>query len=447
MLNPSGVAVDPAGNIYICATYGLVNVVDTTGTIRTIAGDALAYPFNGDGPASTANLDAVRVAISPTGGIYITDYANDRIRQLIRINPASVAIVSGNNQTGTAGTPLSQPLVVKVTGSDGNPYAGATVAFTSSGNAAFNPPSAMTGADGSASTTVTLGSTVGAVNVIATVIGVAPVAFSLTATAPAPQPAISAGGVVSAGLSSPTVQIASPNAILSIFGQNFAPPGTSRKVSGGDLVNGLVPTNLIGVCVLFGAQPAPMFLVTPGQLNIQAPQLPASGSVTVQVITNCGATNQLMSNTATVPVQAAAPEFFYAAVNAGGKSPVAATDGVTMGGVGDPARLGAGFALGYPGEVVVIYATGLGVSNPAYEPGALPPVATPVTNVTVSIDGTPVAPSAIQYVGVTPLLAGVYQLNLQLPAGLTPGDHTITLSVNGASSPSGPYISTGPAPR
>jgi uncharacterized protein (TIGR03437 family) len=189
-----------------------------------------------------------------------------------------------------------------------------------------------------------------------------------------------------------------------------------------------------------------MFLVTPGQLNVQAPQLPASGSISVQVIANCDSANQVMSNAVTVAVQAAAPEFFYATSNANGKNPVAATDGVTMGGVGDPTRLGAGFALGYPGEVVVIYATGLGVSTPPYGPGALPPVASPVSNVTVSIDGVAVDPSAIQYVGVTPLLAGVYQLNLQLPAGLTPGDHAIAISVNGASSPAGPFISTGPAP-
>ena len=259
-------------------------------------------------------------------------------------------------------------------------------------------------------------------------------------------PQISSGDVVSAGLSSPPVQVASPNAILSIFGQNFAPAGASRKVSSGDLVNGLVPTNLAGVCVLFGAQRAPIFLVTPGQLNLQAPQLPASGSVTVQVVTNCDTASQSASATVTVPVQAAAPEFFYAASDANGKNPIAAADGVTLGGVGDPSRLGPGFALGYPGEIVVIYATGLGLSTPAYAPGQLPPAAAPVSGVTVLIDGAPVSPSAIQYVGVTPLLAGVYQLNLQLPAGLAPGDHTIAISVNGVSSPPGGYISTGLPP-
>jgi hypothetical protein len=65
----------------------------------------------------------------------------------------------------------------------------------------------------------------------------------------------------------------------------------------------------------------------------------------------------------------------------------------------------------------------------------LPPVASSVSNVSVSLDGTPVELSAIQYAGVTPL-----------PAGLPSGDHTITMSVNGICSPTGPYISTRPTP-
>jgi uncharacterized protein (TIGR03437 family) len=271
------------------------------------------------------------------------------------------------------------------------------------------------------------------------------VTFSLTATAPQVLPQIFSGGVVSAGLSVPAMQIAAPNAILSIFGQNFAPAGTSRKVSGGDLVNGSVPTNLVGVCVTFGTQRAPMFLVTPGQLNVQAPQLPASGTVTVQVIANCDMPNQSVSNTVNVAVQPAAPEFFYSSSSADGKNPIAATDGVTGGGVGDPARLGNGFALAYPGEIIQIYATGFGLTNPAFAPGQLPPSGAPVAGVSVNIDGVALDASAIQYAGVAPLNAGLYQLNVLLPAGILPGDHALTMSVNGVNSPAGSYISVGAA--
>ena len=40
----------------------------------------------------------------------------------------------------------------------------------------------------------------------------------------------------------------------------FAPDGTARQVGGDDLVDGKLPTNLIGVCVVFGTQRA-VFIV------------------------------------------------------------------------------------------------------------------------------------------------------------------------------------------
>jgi uncharacterized protein (TIGR03437 family) len=382
--------------------------------------------------ASVAGLTAVTFNLTAT---------------VVQTTPAALSIVSGNSQSGITGTTLAGKLTVEVTGSDGNPYPGATVTFAvASGSATLNPSTPQqTASDGTASTTATLGNTAGAVTVTASVTGLTTVTFSLTAM-PNNNPQISAGGVVSAGLSSPAIQVVSPNAILSIFGQNFAPAGTSRAVSGGDLVNGLVPTNLIGVCVMFGNAPAPIFLVTPGQLNIQAPQMPASGTVSVQVTTNCGTPlNQAVSNAITVTVAAAAPEFFYSSHSATGGNPIAAID-PNGGGVGDPARLGAGFRLAYPGEVIQAFATGLGLTNPAFGPGQLPPSGAQVTGLTVSIDGTALNAAAIQYAGVAPLNAGLYQLNIALPVGLTPGDHTITMSVNGASSPAGAYISVGTAP-
>jgi beta-glucosidase len=274
-----------------------------------------------------------------------------------------------------------------------------------------------------------------------------PSAIAASATQLLPQ--IFPGGVVSAGLSVPPIQVASPNAILSIFGQNVAPAGTLRKVSGGDLVNGLVPSNLIGVCVLFGAQRAPIFLVTPGQLNVQAPQLPASGTVAVQVITGCDTPSQTASNTVNVAVQAVAPEFFYAMYNANGKNPVAATDAITAAGVGDPARLGAGFAPAYPGEILTIYATGLGLTNPSFDPGQLPPAAAQVSGLIVTLDGEALDPTAIQYAGVTPQNAGLYQLNIVVPT-LASGDHSIVMTIDGVSSSAGAYLtvaSTGAAVR
>ena len=84
--------------------------------------------------------------------------------------PAGITIVSGSGQTGFTGAALSQPLVVKVTAADGTPLAGQTVDFTvTTGQATVNPASAITDANGLAQTQVTLGSTSGTVEVVATV--------------------------------------------------------------------------------------------------------------------------------------------------------------------------------------------------------------------------------------------------------------------------------------
>ena len=96
-------------------------------------------------------------------------------------------------------------------------------------------------------------------------------------------------------------------------------------------------------------------------------------------------------------------------------------------------------------RTITIYATGLGLTTPAFAAGQLPPNGAQARNVTVSMDGAALDSSAIQYAGVAPLNAGLYQLNVVLPASLTSGDHTITMAVSGQRSPAG-YISVGATP-
>ncbi len=143
-------------------------------------------------------------------------------------------------------------------------------------------------------------------------------------------------------------------------------------------------------------------------------------------------------------MQASSPEFFYWAHDATGKAPVVATDGLTNANVGDPVRLGVGFSPAYPGEIVVIYTTGLGLTTPSVPSGALAPGAAQVTGLSVTLDNSPLDPSAIQYAGVVPGSAGLYQLNLALPSTVSPGDHPITMTINGSTSPASAYLTVGP---
>ena len=189
--------------------------------------------------------------------IYIADTYNSRIRKMILNSPTSLSASGGDGQTGDAGSTLPKPLTVGITFRAGVNLAGIPVAFAvTSGAAALSAPTASTDANGVAGVGVTLGATPGVVVVTATLSGLPPVQFHLTATAASvpsgPVPTISAGGVVGAGSSRSSVTRISPGGFASVYGSNFAAPGTSRAVQAGDLVNGNLPTNLGGICVLAG---------------------------------------------------------------------------------------------------------------------------------------------------------------------------------------------------
>src|SRR5690349_18199216 len=68
----------------------------------------------------------------------------------------TISIVSGNNQTGTVGTPLANLLVVRVRNSAGSVVSGVTVNFAITlSNGSVSPVSAVTNSLGQASTRLT----------------------------------------------------------------------------------------------------------------------------------------------------------------------------------------------------------------------------------------------------------------------------------------------------
>jgi adhesin/invasin len=98
--------------------------------------------------------------------------------------PSTLNVVSGSGQSGTVGTGLAGPLVVKVADAYGNPYSGVNVAFAvTAGSATLSASSVATGADGQAQVTVTLATTAGAVTVTASATGLPSATFSATANA------------------------------------------------------------------------------------------------------------------------------------------------------------------------------------------------------------------------------------------------------------------------
>jgi len=96
---PSGIAADSAGNLYIAdkGNHRIRRI--SNGVITTIAGDGTAG-FGGDGgPAATAQLgDPTNVAVDPAGKVFIAD--GDRVRVLMpsgrpcsaSVSPAALAV-------------------------------------------------------------------------------------------------------------------------------------------------------------------------------------------------------------------------------------------------------------------------------------------------------------------------------------------------------------------
>ena len=86
--------------------------------------------------------------------------------------PPSLDIVSGNNQSGSPGTQLPQPLTVVLRDANGLPLADRTITWqVTSGTGTVSPASSTTNIAGQTQTTLTLGATAGVVTVTATVAG------------------------------------------------------------------------------------------------------------------------------------------------------------------------------------------------------------------------------------------------------------------------------------
>jgi uncharacterized protein (TIGR03437 family) len=439
---PNGIALDSAGNVYVADEgNAVVRRVTVGGLITTIAGNGTPTPSAGDGgPAIMAQLDPWGLTADAVGNVYVTDSFNDRVRMLAlqTVRPANMSMVSGNNQSGIVNSSLAAPLILQITDNTGAGIPGEVVNFTVSpeGAATVNPSPAITLNDGTVTAMVTLGGKTGPITITASSFGVSNLNFSVTAQA-SNSPTIATGGIVSAGLSNPNVQVLSPGAIVTIFGTNFAPPGTATQ---GAVVNGQIETNVADVCVQFANVRAPIFAVYPSQINVQVPAV-APGSVPVQVITGCDTAMAVASPAVSVMAQATAPEFFYFTQAASGADPIAAINAVTGGYVG-PAGLisGATFTAAKAGDYLELFATGFGATKPSFAPGIVPTGLASVTApVSITFGGVTLTQAEILYVGLSQF-TGLYQVNIQVPAGVPSGKQPLVITVGGMTSPSNAYI-------
>ncbi len=172
-----------------------------------------------------------------------------------------------------------------------------------------------------------------------------------------------------------------PGSIIAIFGTDLA--GTTASAPKVPL-----STQLGGVSVKIGDRLAPLYYVSPGQINAMIP-FEVSGSVPVQVIGG----NNSTSATTTIQVGTSAPRIFAGAIiDFQGNSPAVA------------------------GDTLIIYCGGLGVTSPALASGLGSPAYQITAPLRVTIGGRD---AAVAYKGLTPTLVGLYQVNVTVPAGVS----------------------------
>jgi uncharacterized protein (TIGR03437 family) len=209
-----------------------------------------------------------------------------------------------------------------------------------------------------------------------------------------------------AGIANSAANVAgyyAPNSFLSIYGTNLS--YVTGSLGLGDLIGGQLPADGLiqgtEVGVYINNVPGYVFYVSPAQVNVLIPTYLIPGPVTLQL-----ENRSVYGPPIQITLAAAAPAMFQLDA-----SNVLATHG--NGPVVTPA------SPAQPGEIVILWATGLGFTIPALAPGEIPAAAARLADFTdfeVQLNGIAVDPGLIQYAGVAPGFAGLYQINVQLPA-------------------------------
>ncbi len=222
----------------------------------------------------------------------------------------------------------------------------------------------------------------------------------------------------------------SPNSMVEIYGANFQANRT-RGVGAGDLIDNSFPRILSCIAVEINGTRVPVTYAQPDQINVQAPATLPTGPVTLVVLANAGKPNELRSDPATVTVAPLAPSFFTVGVTQVIAAQFAGTANLVD--AAHPAK---------PGDLVTLYGTGFGATNPALQEGQIATGQSPLTaQATVSIGGTTLAASDVLYAGLSPQsISGLYQFNVRVPASAADGDLPVIITVNGISTQTGATI-------
>jgi uncharacterized protein (TIGR03437 family) len=221
----------------------------------------------------------------------------------------------------------------------------------------------------------------------------------------------------------------SAGAWVSIFGTNLA--STTRSWRSDEIVNGKLPTQLDGVSVTIDGKPAAVSYISPTQLNVQVPDVSgAAGTVDVVV------TNSMGTSKGSAAMRNFAPGFFmydpsnrkYIAAQHADYS-IVGPPGLFSSTNSTPAK---------PGEVVILYSTGLGPTTPPTPSGQVVSKAAQIQDLSALAITVGGQTAHIEYAGIT--MAGVWQINVQIPDNLPDGDAVVKAQIGGQSTQSNAFI-------
>lgn len=498
----TAVAADSKGNVYIAGTTTSLNLPSTSNAAQARfgglglptedMGDAFLAQFSGFAVAppaavitSVVNAASLTAALAPgsnatvfgtnlgsdsaagasVGGQKVTVIFASPTQWIIAI-PASTLTGATTVQIGTS-APFNITLaqyapalftiggtgatVLAATHANGTPVsatspalAGEAIVISATGLGAVNSSGAVT-----ATVTVTFGTTSATATSVTTTSaqpGVYQVAVQVPAslTSGSANVALSIGGVTSVSAPLPIGAATGPvitivtngasfvsqlvsNAWITIGGVNLSTVASDTWDK--SIVNGKLPTVLDGVSVTVGGQPAYINFVSPRQINVVSPNI-GPGPTTV-VVTN----GTVASAPFTINAQTFGPGFFlwpgnYAVATRQDFS-LAVKNGTFAGATTVPPK---------PSDVIILWGTGFGPTNPPAPVGVpLPADQTYLSANPVTVTFTPAAGGAstsatVFGAALAPGFAALYQVAIQIPAGLADGDYAVTATVGGASS-------------
>ncbi len=237
-------------------------------------------------------------------------------------------------------------------------------------------------------------------------------------------PYLTQAGVVNAASFSGTS--VSPGMIATIFGSGLGPAQLAPLELTPE--GSAITTSLAGTRVLFDGVPAPLLYTSAGQVSAVVPYAVRGKLSTRLAVEYLG----ILSNEVLLPVSASSPAIFTVEQSGTGQGAVLNQDGSVNSGANRARR----------GEVVMIFATGGGETDPAGQDGLLVP-AEPLRRlqlpVSVAIGGQP---AQVLFAGSAPgLVSGLVQINARVAANAQVGEAApLVVTIGGVPSQAGVTI-------